>query len=163
MLLFATTISAILCFISALYLIFIDSNWDKRPMAMNHISLIGTQFFLAYSILALGYCFINVKTLLTTYPSLICSIISLFALSYLMAFKKIGYYLLWLCAVAFTIGSYWWLDSYKSVAPSYTPFITPIIKYVPFIIAALGSCGMLVTRYFLKKKHNGISMWDKLS
>ena len=145
--LFSMTITALLCFLACLYIVLLDHNWNERSMTMNVVYLLGMTFFLSYSIMAFGLSYVSLDVFALNYPSIICAVISIYALIRLMNFKRIGYIILWICVLLFSIGSYWWLNS----------FIAPIV------ILALGSFCMLVLTRLLKIKHNGISMWSKLT
>ena len=146
--LFSMTITTLLCFLACLYIIFLDKYWNERSMTMNLIYLLGFTFFLSYSIMAFGLCYISFEIFSLNYPSIICAAISIYALTRLMNYKKNGYYLLWICVFLFSVGSYWWLMR---------SFIAPIV------LATVGSICMMVLTALLKIKHNGASMWSKLS
>lgn len=146
--LFTMTITALLCFIACLYIVLLDKFWNERPMTMNIVYLTGMAFFLSYSIMALGLSYVSFDIFSLNYPSVICAAISIFALTRLMNYKKYGYFLLWICVFLFAFGSYWWLMN--SI-------------FAPIIIAVIGSICMIALTGFLKIKHNGISMWSKLS
>lgn len=146
--LFAMTITAILCFLACLYIVLLDRNWNKRSFPVNIVYLLGMSFFLSYSIMAFGLCFISFEVLSWNYQSIICAAISIFALIRLMNYKKSGYFLLWICVILFSVGSYWWL-MHSIIAP--------------IVIFAVGSICMIVLTSLLKIKHDGISMWSKLS
>ena len=117
-------------------------------MAMNIVYLLGMTFFLSYSIMAFGLCYISYAVFSLNYPSIICAVISIYALIKLMAFRIIGYRLLWLCVILFSVGSYWWLM--HSIT-------------APIVIAIIGTACMLFLTGLLQIKHNGLSMWSKLS
>jgi hypothetical protein len=146
--LFSMTITALLCFLACLYIVLFDQNWSERSMAMNIVYLLGMTFFLSYSIMAFGLCYISYAVFSLNYPSIICAVISIYALIKLMAFRKIGYRLLWLCVILFSVGSYWWLM--HSIT-------------APIVIAIIGTACMLFLTGLLQIKHNGLSMWSKLS
>ena len=146
--LFSMTITALLCFMACSYIVLLDKNWNERSMAVNIVFLFGMTFFLSYSIMAFGLCYVSYDVFLLNYPSIICAVISIIALIKLMNFKKSGYIFLWICVILFSIGSYWWL-MHSIIAP--------------IIIAMIGSVCMLVLTNLLKLKHNGIAMWDRLS
>lgn len=146
--LFSMTITAFLCFLACLYIVLLDQNWNERTMTMNIVYLLGMTFFLSYSIMAFGLCYISYEVFSLNYPSIICAAISIYALIKLMNYKKIGYFLLWICVFLFSVGSYWWL-MHSIVAP--------------IVIAVVGSVCMFVLTSMLKFRHNGISMWNKLS
>jgi hypothetical protein len=146
--LFSMTITALLCFVACLYVVLLDKNWNERPMTMNVIYLLGMTFFLSYSIMAFGLCYISLEVFSLNYQSIICAAISIFALIRLMNYKKSGYLLLWICVFLFSVGSYWWL-MHSIIAP--------------IVIFAVGSICMIVLTSLLKIKHDGISMWSKLS
>lgn len=145
--LFALTITAILSFLACLFIIIFDHNWNERSKTINIVYLLGLSFFLSYSIMAFGLSFVSVNIFSLNYPSIICAVISIYGLIRLMNFKKIGYIILWICVLLFSIGSYWWLNS----------IIAPIA------ILAIGSFCMFVLTRLLKNEQNGISMWSKLS
>jgi hypothetical protein len=146
--LFSMTITALLCFLACLYIVLFDQNWSERSMAMNIVYLLGMTFFLSYSIMAFGLCYISYAVFSLNYPSIICAVISIYALIKLMAFRIIGYRLLWLCVILFSVGSYWWLM--HSIT-------------APIVIAIIGTACMLFLTGLLQIKHNGLSMWSKLS
>ena len=146
--LFSMTITALLCFLACLYIILLDKYWNERSMTMNYIYMMGITFFLSYSIMAFGLGYVSLEIFLLNYPSIICAAISIYALIKLMNYKKKGYFLLWICVFLFSVGSYWWL-MHSIIAP--------------IAIAAVGSISMIVLTNLLKFKHNGISMWSKLS
>lgn len=146
--LFSMTITSFLCFLACLYIVFLDQKWNERTMTINLVYLLGMTFFLSYSIMAFGLCYISYDIFALNYPSIICAAISIYALIKLMSYKKIGYFLLWICVFLFSVGSYWWL-------------MNSIIA--PIVIAIVGSICMLVLTSLLKIKHKGISMWNKLS
>ena len=105
-------------------------------------------FFLSYSIMAFGLCYISYEIFSLNYPSIICAAISLYALIRLMNYKKDGYILLWICVFLFSVGSYWWLM--HSIT-------------APIVIAVVGAICMLLLTSILKLKHDGTSMWSELS
>jgi hypothetical protein len=146
--LFAIVITSILSFLACLYFILLDKNWNNRSPIVNMVFLLGLSFFLSYSIMAFGLCFVSFTVFSLNYPSIICAVISIYALIKLMAFKIIGYRLLWICVILFSIGSYWWLM--HSIT-------------APIAIAVIGTICMLFLTSLLKIKHNGVSMWSKLS
>jgi hypothetical protein len=146
--LFSMTITALLCFLACLYIVLLDQNWDERSMTMNIIYLLGMTFFLSYSIMAFGLCYVSYAVFSLNYPSIICAVISIYALIKLMAFRKNGYRILWICVILFSVGSYWWL-MHSIIAP--------------VVIAIIGTICMLSLTSLLKIKHNGVSMWSKLS
>ena len=145
--LFAMTITSLLCFLACLYIVLLDHNWNERSMTMNVVYLLGMTFFLSYTIMAFGLSFANLEIFALNYQSVICSVISIYALIRLMDFKKNGYLILWICVLLFSIGSYWWLNS----------VIAPIVIFV------VGSFCMFILTRFLKNERDGISMWRKLS
>jgi hypothetical protein len=98
--------------------------------------------------MAFGLCYISYEIFSLNYPSIICAVISIYALIKLMNYKKIGYFILWICVFLFSAGSYWWL-MHSIIAP--------------IIIAVIGSVCMLVLTGLLKQRYNDISMWSKLS
>ena len=138
--LFSMTITAFLCFLACLYIVLLDNNWNERSMTMNIIYLLGMTFFLSYSIMAFGLCYVSFDVFSLNYPSIICAVISIYGL--------IGYIILWICVLLFSFGSYWWL-MHSIIAP--------------IVIAVVGSICMLVLTGLLKMKHKGTSMWSKLS
>jgi len=146
--LFSMTITALLCFLACLYIVFLDQNWNERSKTMNVVYILGMTFFLSYSITAFGLCYISYDIFALNYPSIICAAISIYGLIKLMSYKKIGYFLLWICVFLFSVGSYWWL-------------MNSIIA--PIVIAIIGSICMIILTSLLKNKHDGISMWSKLS
>lgn len=146
--LFAMTITALLCFLSCSYVILLGRNWNDRSFLVNFVYLLGLSFFLSYSVTALGLCYISYEVFSWNYQSIICSLLSIYALIRLMNYKKIGYILLWICVLLFSIGSYWWLG--HSIIAS-------------IVIAIVGSICMLVLTSLLKRNYNGISMWNRLS
>ena len=146
--LFSMTITAFLCFLACLYIVRLDKYWDERSMTINIIYLLGMTFFLSYSIMAFGLCYISYEIFSLNYPSIICAAISIYALKRLMNYKKVGYILLWICVFLFSVGSYWWL-MHSIIAP--------------IVIAVVGAICMLLLTTILKQKHNGTSMWSKLS
>ncbi|MBQ3944154.1 MAG: toll/interleukin-1 receptor domain-containing protein, partial [Alphaproteobacteria bacterium] len=146
--LFSMTITALLCFVACLYVVLLDKNWNERPMTMNVIYLLGMTFFLSYSIMAFGLCYVSFEVFSLNYPSIICAVISIYGLIKLMSYKRIGYIILWICVCLFSFGSYWWL-MHSIIAP--------------IAIAVVGSICMLVLTGLLKMKHKGTSMWSKLS
>ena len=146
--LFSMTITAFLCFLACLYIVLIDKNWNERSMTMNIVYLLGMTFFLSYSIMAFGLCYISFDVFSLNYPSIICAAISIYGIIKLMGFKKTGYIILWICVFLFSFGSYWWL-MHSIIAP--------------IVIAVVGSICMLVLTSLLKMKHKGTSMWSKLS
>lgn len=146
--LFSMTITALLCFLACLYVVMLDQNWNERSTIMNVVYLSGLTFFLSYSVTAFGLCYVSYEVFALNYPSIICSAISILALTKLMSFRRIGYLGLWGCMVLFAIGSYWWL-MHSVIAP--------------VAIVVIGSVCMLVLTCLLKAKHNGTTMWSKLS
>ena len=146
--LFSMTITALLCFLACLYIVLLDKHWNERSMTMNIVYLLGMTFFLSYSIMAFGLCYISFDVFSLNYPSIICAAISIYGLIKLMGFKKIGYIILWICVFLFSIGSYWWL-MHSIIAP--------------IVIAVVGSICMLVLTSLLKMKHKGTSIWSKFS
>ena len=146
--LFSMTITAFLCFLACLYIVLLDKNWNERSMTMNIVYLLGMTFFLSYSIMAFGLCYVSFDVFSLNYPSIICAVISIYGLIKLMSYKKIGYIILWICVLLFSFGSYWWL-MHSIIAP--------------IVIAVVGSICMLVLTGLLKMKHKGTSMWSKLS
>ena len=145
--LFSLTITAFLCFLACMYIVLLDRNWNVRSMTMNIVYLLGMTFFLSYSIMAFGLCYVSFDIFSLNYPSIICAVISIYALIKLMNYKKIGYFILWICVFLFSAGSYWWL-MHSIIAP--------------IIIAVIGSVCMLVLTGLLKRRYNDISMWSKL-
>ena len=131
-----------------------DCSASMVPITVLHLvpiqryQQLGMTFFLSYSIMAFGLCYISYEVFSLNYPSIICAVISIYALIKLMNYKKIGYFILWICVFLFSAGSYWWL-------------IHSIIA--PIIIAVIGSVCMLVLTGLLKQRYNDISMWSKLS
>ena len=146
--LFSMTITAFLCFLACLYIVLLDKNWNERSMTMNIIYLLGMTFFLSYSIMAVGLCYVSFDVFSLNYPSIICAVISIYGLIKLMSFKRIGYIILWICVLLFSFGSFWWL-MHSIIAP--------------IVIAVVGSICMLVLPGLIKMKHKGTSMWSKLS
>jgi hypothetical protein len=146
--LFSMTVTALLCFLACSYIVLLDKHWNERTMTMNILYLLGMTFFLSYSIMAFGLCYVSYDVFTLNFPSIICASFSIFALIKLMNYKKIGYLFLWICVFLFSIGSYWWL-MHSVIAP--------------ITIAVVGSLCMIILTKLLKFKHNGISMWDKLS
>lgn len=145
--LFSMTITALLCFLACLYIVLLDKKWNERPMIINMLYLFGMSFFLSYSIMAFGLCYVSYDVFSLNYPSIICAAISIYALIKLMNYKKIGYSLLWICVFLFSIGSYWWLN-HSIIAP--------------IAITVVGSISMFVLTILLKTKRKGVSMWNKL-
>lgn len=146
--LFSMTITAFLCFLACLYIVQHDRYWNDRSMAMNIAYLLGMVFFLSYSIMAFGLCYISYEIFSLNYPSIICAVISIYSLVRLMNYKKVGYILLWICVFLFSVGSYWWL-MHSIIAP--------------IVIVVVGAICMLLLTSIMKQKHNGTSMWRKLS
>ncbi len=146
--LFAIVITSVLCILACLYFILLDKNWNNRPPIVNMVFLLGLSFFLSYSIMAFGLCFVSFDVFSLNYPSIICAVLSIYGLIQLMAFRKYGYRILWICVILFSIGSYWWL-------------MHSII--VPISIAIIGTICMLFLTGILKIRHNGVSMWSRLS
>ena len=146
--LFSLTITAFLCFLACLYIVLLDRNWNVRSMTMNIVYLLGMTFFLSYSIMAFGLCYVSFDIFSLNYPSIICAVISIYGLIKLMSYKRMGYIILWICVFLFSFGSYWWL-------------MRSIIA--PIVIAVVGSMSMLVLTGLLNMKHKGASMWSKLS
>ena len=146
--LFSLTITAFLCFLACMYIVLLDRNWNVRSMTMNIVYLLGMTFFLSYSIMAFGLCYVSFDIFSLNYPSIICAVISIYGLIKLMSYKRMGYIILWICVFLFSFGSYWWL-------------MRSIIA--PIVIAVVGSMSMLVLTGLLKMKHKGASMWSRLS
>ena len=146
--LFSMTVTALLCFLTCSYIVKFDKNWNERSMTMNIVYLLGMAFFLSYSIMAFGLCYVSYDVFSLNYPSIICAAISIYGLIELMRFKRIGYIILWICVFLFSFGSYWWL-------------VHSIIA--PIVIAVVGSICMLILTSLLKMKHKRTSMWSKLS
>jgi len=146
--LFAIVITTLFSFLSCLYFILLDKNWNNRSPIVNMIFLLGLSFFISYSIMAFGLCFVSFTIFSLNYPSIICAVTSIYGLIKLMAFRKIGYRILWICVILFSVGSYWWLM--HSIT-------------APIIIAIIGSICMLLLTGILKIKYSGLSMWSKLS
>lgn len=145
--LFTVFISTTVCMIVSLYLIIFEKNWNRRATIVNISFLIGILFFLSYSITAFGLCFISPDVFSLNSPSIVCAALAIFAMSKLMAFKKIGYVLLWISAFLFSIGSFWWLKS----------FLLTILLSIIAIFC------MVAMTFILMIKHKGSSLWDKLS
>lgn len=143
--LLSVAIAALPTYLACLYIVLRDKYWNERSMAINIIYLLGVTSFLSYSIMALYSCFAGSMGL-WIFPSVICAAMLIYAMSRLMSFKKIGYFHLWICVFLFSASNLWLLG-----------FLGPII------LAALGSICMIVLSILLIIKHNGISMWSKLS
>lgn len=145
---FTTVVSSLCCIATASYIVFLEPNWSERSLLQNITFISAVLFFLSYTILAFGLCFVSISIFLLNSPSIICSCLAIYSLFLLMSKKKLGYKLLWGCAALFTIGSYWWLRE---------------IPVTPFVIAILSVIGMFTFRRILKLQHNGISFWNRLS
>ncbi len=145
--LFVATMAAAICFAASAYIVLGDKKWRQRPLSINLFYLASTMFFLSYAVSAFGLCFVGSKIVMLNAPSLIDAGFALFALNRLMAFKRYGYILLWLCAAAFTIGSYVWLK----------------VWIAPAIIAPAACVCMLALTAILRRRHVGRSFWDSLS
>ncbi len=144
---FVSTMAAVACFAISAYIILGDTNWRRRPFAVNLFYLAGTIFFGSYAVSAFGLCFVGSKIVMLNAPSLLYAGFALFALNRLMAFKRYGYWLLWFCAAAFAIGSYVWLG----------------VWIAPAVIAPAACICMLVLTVILRRRHDGCSFWECLS
>lgn len=144
---FVSTMAAAVCFATSAYIILADKNWSRRHFSVNVFYLSATIFFLSYAVSAFGLCFNGSKVVVLNVPSLVDSVFALFALNRLMAFKRYGYILLWLCAAAFVVGSYIWLK----------------VWIAPAIIAVAACICMMTLTAILKRQHDGQSFWECLS
>lgn len=144
---FVSTMAAVVCFATSVYIIKGDRNWRYRHLSVNVFYLAATIFFLSYAVSAFGLCFVGSKVVKLNAPSLLYAGFALFSLNRLMAFKRYGYWLLWFCAAAFTIGSYVWLR----------------VWIAPAIIAPAACVCMLVLTAILKRRHADRSFWECLS
>lgn len=145
---FTTVVSSLCCIVTAAYIVFMEVNWNERNLLQNITFINAVLFFMSYTILAFGLCFVSMDVFLLNSPSIICSSLAIYSLFMLMTKKKFGYKLLWGCAAMFTIGSYWWLRE---------------IPETPYVIAILSVIGMSTFRHILKLFHKGNSYWNRLS
>lgn len=145
--LFVSTMAAAVCFAASAYIILGDKNWRYRHLSVNLFYLAATIFFLSYAVSAFGLCFVGSKVVTLNAPSLLDAVIALFSLNRLMAFKRYGYVLLWLCAAAFTVGGYMWLR----------------VWIAPAVIAPAACVCMLALTAILKRRHSGRSFWECMS
>ena len=145
--LFTMFVTAAVCILVSLYIIKVEKKWNQRATIVNISFLLAILFFLSYSMMAFGLCFISFDILALNYPSIICAILAIFAIYKLMSFKKIGYALLWISASLFSIGSYLWLNSL-----AFTIGLTLVACICMFAMTLI-----------VRVKHNGTSLWEKLS
>lgn len=145
--LFIITISPIFCFAASGAIVMYDKKWADRAFPVNIAYILSVIFFLSYSITAFGLCYANLKFLLMNYPSILCAAMSLFALNRLMCFKKYGYILLWVCALSFSFGSYWWVDHTLTA---------------PLIVTPCACLCMAILTRILRIPFPGKSLWQRL-
>lgn len=145
--LFTLFITASVCILTTYLIIRFEKNWTQRATIVNIFFLLGIIFFLSYSIMAFGLCFISIEVFLLNFPSILCAAVALWAFRQLMLFEKRGYWMLWVSALLFTVGSYWWLG------PSFV---------VPMVLAMVACLCMFVFTRVLKVKHQSISFWERI-
>lgn len=144
--LFTLMVTSVTCILVSLYIIYKEKNWEKRATIVNLAFLFGIIFFLSYTMMAFGLCFISLEVFKLNFPSIGCAVLALFAFYKLMDFKKTGYVLLWISAALFAIGSYWWLGSFTVV----------------ILLAIVACVCMAAFTMVLKSKHEGRSFWDRM-
>ena len=146
--LFTLFITSSVCILTSYLIIRFEKNWNERAKIVNIFLLLGIIFFLSYSMMAFGLCFISLDVFLLNFPSIICAIIALLAFHQLMLFKKRGYVMLWVSALLFSVGSYWWLG------PSLV---------IPLVLASVACVCMAVFTLVIKVKHQVVSLWERLT
>lgn len=144
---FTTVVSSICCSAASAYIIYIEKFWNERVFSQNLLFIIATLFFLSYSVMAFGLCFVSLGVFLLNSPSIVCATLAIYSLFLLMEKKKKGLKILWISAALFSIGSYWWLGGCLEA---------------PFIIAIASLIGMYSLKTVLKKDNNGYCYWDNL-
>ena len=144
---FTVFVTAACCVPVSYCIIRFEKHWNERSTIVNIAFLVGILFFLSYSMMAFGLCFISPAIFKLNFPSIACAALVLYALNQLMCFKKRGYVLLWISALLFTVGSYWWLG--HSLA-------------FPIVLAVNACICMQAFTILLKAKHKGLSLWDRL-
>lgn len=94
--LLCSTLISIMC---SMYSIYHIKGWAKRKHMVNLALLLGIHLFMTYSTTALGLCFSDMSIFLLNAPSLVCSLISVVGILLLVSFRKLGYYILIVCAL----------------------------------------------------------------
>ena len=142
--LLCSTLISIMC---SMYSIYHIKGWAKRKHMVNLALLLGIHLFMTYSTTALGLCFSDMSIFLLNAPSLVCSLISVVGILLLVSFRKLGYYILFVCALFFTLGAHMW---------------TGYIEATYFIGLASALCLYILTYLLVRYKKDGLSTWEQL-
>lgn len=133
--LFTTFMGFVSCIVASCYLTYTESGWSNRNVLQNIFLTQGCNLFISYSMLAFGLSFIGHKIAWLHLPSILVALVALYAMYRVIKKQKYGMHLLWLCAMAFALGSYWW------IGPN---------LLLPVVIFAIGSVAMAVFTWVMK-------------